>query len=279
MEQENIDSKTVASFGDEWSSFDQSELPEAEATKLFQDYFKIFPWNALPPNAEGFDMGCGTGRWAAFIAPKVGKLNCLDPSDAIEVAKLRLSNFDNTECQRASIDENLIAECSQDFGYALGVLHHLPDPSKGMQQCVKLLKPGAPFLVYLYYALDNRSGFFRLTWKTSDLIRQIVAKLPPPFKRLTSEFLAVLVYWPLSRASSLLEKLGLDVSGIPLSFYRNHSLYTMRTDSRDRFGTPIEHRFTQEEIKNMMLSSGLRDIKFSESAPFWCAIGKKSTSV
>jgi hypothetical protein len=43
-----------------------------------------------------------------------------------------------------------------DFGYSLGVLHHLPDPRAGLAACVTKLKPGAPMLVYIYYAFDNR---------------------------------------------------------------------------------------------------------------------------
>ena len=53
----------------------------------FNQYFNIFPWDKLREEAEGFDMGCGTGKWAQFVAPKVGTLNCIEPSHAIEVAK------------------------------------------------------------------------------------------------------------------------------------------------------------------------------------------------
>jgi hypothetical protein len=49
----------------------------------------------------------------------------------------------------------------------------------------------------------------------------------------------------------------------------------MRTDSRDRFGTPLEQRFTREEIYSMMISAGLTDIKFSDQAPYWCVVGFK----
>lgn len=28
----------------------------------------------------GFDLGCGSGRWAFFVAPKVAKLHCIDRS-------------------------------------------------------------------------------------------------------------------------------------------------------------------------------------------------------
>jgi hypothetical protein len=72
-----------------------------------------------------------------------------------------------------------------------------------------------------------------------------------------------------------MERLGCNVSGIPLSYYRNHSFYTMRTDSRDRFGTPLEKRFTKKQIIEMMKNAGLENIRFSDSAPFWCAVGIK----
>jgi hypothetical protein len=49
----------------------------------------------------------------------------------------------------------------------------------------------------------------------------------------------------------------------------------MRTDSRDRFGTPLEQRFTRAEIATMMEASGLERISFSNEAPFWCAVGYK----
>ena len=51
----------------------------------------------------------------------------------------------------------------------------------------------------------------------------------------------------------------------------------MRTDSRDRFGTPLEQRFTRSEIKSMMQEAGLDEIHFSNQSPFWCAVGKKSS--
>ena len=50
----------------------------------------------------------------------------------------------------------------------------------------------------------------------------------------------------------------------------------MRTDARDRFGTPLEHRFTKIQIKSMMEVAGLKEIRFSDRAPFWCVVGVKS---
>ena len=49
----------------------------------------------------------------------------------------------------------------------------------------------------------------------------------------------------------------------------------MKTDALDRFGTRLEHRFTKKEILEMMEESGLTNIKFSNSIPFWVAVGVK----
>ncbi len=272
----NLDVATVNSFGDEWSRFDQLALSEEEAGKIFDEYFAVFPWDKLPKSATGFDMGCGSGRWAKLMAPRVGHLHCIDPSSALEVAKTALATASNVSFHRASVDESPLPPNSQDFGYSLGVLHHVPDTAGAIKACVAMLKPGAPFQVYLYYAFDNRSAAFKLAWRCSDLLRRGICKLPAKSKHLLTDVLAAVVYYPLARFALLVERFGFGVAGIPLSYYRSHSFYTMRTDSRDRFGTPLEQRFTRAQIERMMCEAGLESIRFSESAPFWCAVGYKA---
>jgi SAM-dependent methyltransferase len=272
----NLDQKTVVSFGDEWSRFDQLGMSPEDSRRVFDEYFIIFPWDRLRSNAQGFDMGCGSGRWARWVAPRVGRLNCIDPSDAINVARKNLASFQNVNFFRASVDDPHIPKNSQDFGYSLGVLHHVPDTLAAINSCAALLKPGAPLLIYLYYAFDNRPLWFKALWRISDLLRRIIHRLPASVKHLVTDAIAVSIYFPVSRLSLLAEKCGLSVHRVPLSYYRNHSLYTMRTDARDRFGTPLEQRFRKEQIESMMLEAGLVDIRFSEAAPYWCALGFKS---
>lgn len=273
----NYDHETVASFGHEWSSHTQSDLDVSEQQQIFNDYFGVFPWESLAENSIGFDMGCGSGRWASMVSPKVGKLHCIDPAkEALAVAQKNLSQADNIIFHHATSDTAPLEEGSQDFGYSLGVLHHIPDTESAMADCTKLLKKDAPFLVYLYYRFDNRPTWFRLIWKASEILRAVVKSLPPSLKNLAADFFAATVYWPLSRTSALLEKLGVDTKNIPLSYYRNMSFVTLRTDSRDRFGTPLEQRFTRTEIKAMMERCGLDNIEFSDSSPYWVAVGRKT---
>ena len=271
----NLDVNTVDSFGDEWIRFDQTALPEKEARKIFDEYFAVFPWDQLPLNATGFDMGCGSGRWARLVAPRVGHLHCIDPSSALIVAKRALSSSTNVSFHKSAVDDHPLPAASQDFGYSLGVLHHVPDTAAAIHACVIMLKPGAPFLIYLYYAFDNRSRLFRLIWQISDIFRRVIYRLPSKLKNIVTDALACLIYFPLARMARLLEHMGVSVDSLPLSYYRNHSFYTMRTDSRDRFGTPLEQRFTRQEIKDMMQLAGLSEIKFSDCAPYWCVVGIK----
>lgn len=273
----NIDLVTVEDFGKEWSRFDQSALDREEQAAQFERYFKVFPWDTLPYRAEGFDLGCGSGRWASLAAPRVGKLHCIDASQAaITVAERNLSGLENVEFHVASVDSIPLNDGSMDFGYSLGVLHHIPDTAAALTSCVGKLKPGAPFLVYLYYAFDNRPAWFRIVWKASDVLRQGISRLPFGMKRLVTDLAAVFVYWPAAKLSSMLEKTGVNVDGIPLSTYRRHSFYTMRTDALDRFGTTLERRFTRVEIEAMMNAAGLENVRFSDDEPYWCAAGIKA---
>lgn len=272
----NANAAVVQSFGQEWAKFNQSTVPQNELQAVFDAYFAIFPWEKLPPAAVGFDLGCGSGRWAHLVAPKVGCLHCIDASSAaLAVARQNLAAHDNCIFHCASVEQMPLPESSADFGYSLGVLHHVPDTAAGIAACVRKLKPGAPFLVYLYYAFDNRPWWFRILWHSSDLLRALISILPFAMKSLLCDFLAVAVYWPLARTSKLLEKLGLNIDHVPLSAYRERSFYSMRTDALDRFGTRLEKRFTRKQILAMMEAAGLDSISFSDS-PCWCAIGYRT---
>lgn len=269
----NIDPRTVEGFGQEWGHYDQSTLTAEEHERLFEAYFSIFSFDGL---GEGFDLGCGSGRWAKLVAPRVGHLHCIDPAaEALAVARRNLAGQPNVSFHNVPSEAIPLPDESQDFGYSLGVLHHIPDTESAMRDCTRKLKPGAQFLVYLYYGFDNRPAWFRTVWRASDLVRKGVSRLPfGPRKAVTTLFAAG-VYFPVARLARLLEKAGVRAENLPLYTYRNSSFYSMRTDALDRFGTRLEHRFTRAEITAMMTRCGLEDIRFREDEPYWIAVGRK----
>lgn len=272
----NIYSNVVRDFGYEWSRFDQSGLSAADQAEIFNSYFNIFPWDSLPSGSIGVDIGCGSGRWASLVAPRVGHLHMVDPSgDALAVARQNLLNTANVSFYQVAVDALPFKKGSLDFAYSLGVLHHVLNTQDAIASIANVLKPGAPFLIYLYYALDQRPWWFSVVWRVSDMLRRIISRMPPFMKNFICEVIALLIYLPLSRFAFLLEKFGMLPVSWPLAYYRNRGYYVMRTDALDRFGTRIEKRFSRQEIKFMLLSAGFTDIRFSETQPFWCAVGTK----
>lgn len=273
----NIDPKVAAGFGYEWSTFRQDDdLSQQDRDSIFRSYFSIFPWNDLPSDATGMDVGCGSGRWAAMVAPRVGHLHLVDASDeALAVARHNLAQSRNVTFLLASVDGIPLPDDSLDFAFSLGVLHHVPDTAAGIRSVAAKLKAGAPFLVYLYYALDNRPWWYRAIWRLTDGLRVMISRLPPRIRLVVSQAIALTVYLPLARLALLVERIGISPASVPLAAYRNRDFYVMRTDAYDRFCTRLEQRFTRDQIEQMLLNAGFENIRFSDKAPFWCAVGTK----
>jgi ubiquinone/menaquinone biosynthesis C-methylase UbiE len=276
----NLDPRVARGFGREWSTFRQDEdhLSQQQRQDIFDDYFRIFPWHLLPPGGgTGADVGCGTGRWSMLLASRVEHLHLLDASaEALAVAKHNLSAMTNVSYHAASVADMPLPPQSLDFAYSLGVLHHVPDTQAALAAVAAKLKPGAPFLVYLYYALDNRPAWYRGLWQLSNLARLVISRLPHPLRLAVSQTIAVLLYWPIARCARVLSRLGLSPRALPLSYYADKTFYVMRTDAYDRFCTRLEKRFTRGEIEAMLNRAGFVSVKFSNTAPFWCAVGIKS---
>jgi len=276
----NVDANVARGFGREWSTFRQGEenLSREQRETIFADYFRIFPWDLLPPGGGvGIDVGCGTGRWSMMVAPRVAHLHLLDVSpEALAVARENLKGAQNVSFHANSVAEIPLLAHSLDFAFSLGVLHHVPDTQKAIRAIADKLKLGAPFLIYLYYAFDNRPRWYRLLWAVSNGVRVVVSRLPHPVRKAISEAIAALVYWPLARLAALLARFGVPQQNLPLSWYGDKSFYVMRTDAYDRFCTRLEKRFSKAQIEQMLAGAGFGSIVFSDSPPYWCAVGIKS---
>ena len=280
MPDRNVDANVARGFGKEWSTFRQGEenFSRGQRETIFENYFRIFPWNLLPPDGGvGIDVGCGTGRWSLMVAPRVAHLHLLDVSpEALAIARDNLKGAKNVSFHVKSVSEIPLPTQSLDFAFSLGVLHHVPDTQGAIRAIAEKLKPGAPFLIYLYYAFDNRPRWYRLLWVVSNAVRVVVSRLPHPVRKAISEAIAALVYWPLARLTALLTRFGVPQQSLPLSWYCDKSFYVMRTDAYDRFCTQLEKRFSKAQTERMLANAGFGSIVFSDSPPYWCAVGIKS---
>ncbi len=277
IEGKNIDPKTVSSFGDEWKAFHGFDEKDLRITGDM--YFDIVTDKMLNEQCTVIDIGCGSGRFIKYLEGRYKKIIGLDPSQAIFAADSLVGKNDKVEMLMASTDNIPFPDNSFDFGYSLGVLHHIPDTKKALNDCVKKIRSGGFFLIYLYYKLENRPFYFKIFYWLSNIIRLGVSKLPAPLKRGVCNFLAVLFYMPFVLLCRFLRFTGVPEKirkQVPLQAYERQSFYIIRNDSLDRFGTPLEQRFSRKQIQAMMEESGLTDIVFSEKIPYWHAVGRKA---
>ena len=271
----NIDNKVVDEFGKEWLRFGDHD--DDLVKKGGDEYFDILNDDIINSQTYALDVGCGTGRWTKYLAAKIGFIEAVDPSNAIFAADKLLGKIKNVRLSKASIETLPFADETFDFVMSVGVLHHIPDTEKALRDCVKKVKKGGYFFVYLYYNLDRRGPFYRLLFKISNVIRIIVSAFPGKMKHFICDILAVIFYMPFVWAGRFINFLSFKdlAKRMPLHGYQNRSFFMIRNDALDRFGTRLEQRFSKSQVTEMMQNAGLTDIVISDGIPFYHAVGKK----
>jgi len=272
----NIDKGTIESFGDEWLKF--NEFTEDEISIAGNQYFDIVNESLLNKNSVVLDLGCGSGRWTKFIANKVKLVESVDPSTAVFSA-VKLNFYEpNVRVTQASVSNLPFSNGSFNFIICLGVLHHIPDTQLALIDAVKKLKTGGSILLYLYYSIDDRGFLYQLMFKFSTVFRIVISKMPKAIKKFTCDIISIFIYYPLIFIPKLFYLIfgkKYWINKMPLSYYADKSFHIIRNDALDRFGTPLEQRFSKPEITKMMKNAGLSNINFSENQPFWHMIGTK----
>lgn len=271
----NIDTTVVKSFGDEWEKF--FHFSEEEISQIGKQYFDIIDERMVNKSTYGIDIGCGTGRWTKYLSSKIGFMEALDPSEAIYSAEKLLGTSPNVRFSQASIDNIPFMDETFDFAMSIGVLHHVPDTTKAMRDCVKKVKIGGWFYTYLYYNLENRSIIHKILLTIVTGFRFIISRLPSFLKKMICDLIAITIYLPIIIFGRLLKFSGFRSLAIklPLSFYQDKTFFIIRNDALDRFGTKLEQRFSKAEIQEIMKAAGLSNVVFSDKEPLYHAVGKR----
>lgn len=166
---------------------------------MFDEYFSLLDLDNLPIAAAFVDVGCGSGCWAAELAERRHDLHLrlVDASDAaLSVARRALSHVANAEYFHCRVGALPFENKALDGAISLGVLHHVRDTASAITEVARVLKPGAPFLMYLYYAFDNRPWWFRALSRLSEVPRFVISRMPHAMRYWSSQIIAILVYWP-----------------------------------------------------------------------------------
>lgn len=142
---------TAENFGWQWQHFTQDD-------ELYDEQF--LAWIA-PVRPEFFkdklviEGGCGKGRHTQ-LAARWGAREVIgvDLSAAVETAFRNTRQLENAHIIQADIF-NLPLAKEFDYGFSVGVLHHLPDPKAGFTSLASKIKTGGHLSAWVYGAENN----------------------------------------------------------------------------------------------------------------------------
>jgi SAM-dependent methyltransferase len=113
-------------------------------TELYGDAFTTAAMLALLPREFVVaDLGCGTGRVSAALAPHVKQVIAVDNSPAmLKAAKKQAGEFANVDLRRGEVSAVPIDDGACDAALLLLVLGYVPDPAGALKEMARILKPG-----------------------------------------------------------------------------------------------------------------------------------------
>jgi ubiquinone/menaquinone biosynthesis C-methylase UbiE len=173
------------------------------------------------------DAGCGGGRYTAAwrllgarkaVGVDVSPINIQGARQRVQAAQL-----DQIEFQEGSVLDLPFADSSFDIVFSNGVLHHTVDWRTGLQEALRVLKPGGLGWLYL---IEKPGGLY---WTTIEVLRALMQSERH------------------ETARRALQQLGLP---------DNRIFYML-----DHVMAPVNERLTAEEIKAQLAAVGAVNIR------------------
>lgn len=163
----------ASSFGDQWNWFREVQLDSRNGTRESEGtLWATTGWrDADYAGRLVLDAGCGAGRFAEVVAAKGGEVVGVDLTAAVDAAYANLGRRPGVHVVQADIFALPFRPGTFDLAYAIGVLHHTPDPRAAFARVADAVKKGGGLAVYLYAGYGPARH-------SSDVIRCLTARLP-----------------------------------------------------------------------------------------------------
>lgn len=258
-----VKSKTMGSsdrFSYEWVRYCQI-IPEYEAQ------FLKWVTPLRPQDFKGrtvLDAGCGIGRNSFWpLKYGAGKVVAFDiDKNTVSVARKNLLSFKNAEIRLQSIYD---IDWSQrfDITFCIGVLHHLENPKKAIDNLIKATKKGGKVVCWVY-------GFHGNEWvvKCINPIRFFTSRIPPGITNIVAYLFSIPLFIFLKtfpQHKSYLMQLK------NFHFWHIHSIVL------DQLLPKIANYWTKKEVKKLFSNPNFKSVKiYPVHAMSWSVIGIKA---
>ncbi len=146
-----VRSETASLFGDLWHRYDDRQFEES--VDLFGRRFEANGFDlSWFDGKRCLDVGCGGGRFVVAMARLGADLvvGCDISTSGLADARRRAGGEAPARFLAASALELPYRAASFDFVCCSGVLHHTPDPARGLGELARVLRPGGTCYLLLY---------------------------------------------------------------------------------------------------------------------------------
>jgi SAM-dependent methyltransferase len=148
------------SFGYQWNRWPRLQFDSENAGRPMEGYTgrmfeRITGVHALDGQTV-LDIGCGPGRFIEIARKKGARVIGVDYSLAVEAARENFRHDPDVCICQADALSLPFPPASFDGAYSIGVLHHTPDPCRGVEQAARVLEPGGWFAISVY----GKGGYY-----------------------------------------------------------------------------------------------------------------------
>jgi SAM-dependent methyltransferase len=267
MKRSSISEKTIADFGDQWTTYTDNEGFYG-SFELFSDV--ISPLLSLEDvrNATIADVGAGTGRFLLFmIAAGARKIYAVEPSAAFEVLRRNTRmHADRVILLNVKGDE-LPADLGLDLVFLYGVIHHIPHPLPTLRAAYRALRSGGKCCVWLY-GHEGNEAYLALVKP----LRAITTRLPDWVLRAVSSVLNV-------AADAYIA--GCRVLPLPLRGYTREVFAKLDRRKRflvifDQLNPAYAKYYREDEARALFEQAGFVDVKLHHRHGYsWTVVGRR----
>jgi SAM-dependent methyltransferase len=261
--------QTIKDFGKQWLKYRDNEgfygSPE-----LFSDILSPFLKPDEIENCKIAEIGSGTGRIVNMLLAAGAKhVTAVEPSDAYEVLCRNIQQPEKVACLKITGDQ-LPAYGDLDYIFAIGVLHHIPDPGPVVEAAFKALRSEGRLFVWLY-GREGNSLYLTLIEPL-----RILTKHLPHFLLAT---LVEIIYWPLLFYIKFCHAFPLPLRGYMLSVLEKMSPEKRRLIIYDQLNPAYAKYYTRLEAEKLLSDRKFINIRIHHRHGYsWTVIGTKPHS-
>lgn len=264
---DDLQARTIADFGEQWTSYSDTS-GFFGSPDLFNDFFNPLVRDTDVAGLRVAEIGAGTGRFVNVLARAgAASVVALEPSGAFGVLRKTTAAFEDRISYLNVTGDRLPPTGDLDFVFAVGVLHHIPDPAPVVTAAFHALKRGGRMAVWLY-GREGNTFYLALARPMWWLRRRLSREGLDRFVHLLYPF-----FWCYMTASRALP--------LPLSAYMRQVMLPLTPDKRrlviyDQLNPAYAKYYTRDEARNLLASRGFVDVRLHHRHGMsWTVLGSK----